>query len=58
MIQLLFTNRMGAVEKQQATAVTKGAATYQVSAEEIQKGKYLAVFQSQGEENVIPFIRQ
>lgn len=49
---------MGAVEKQQATAVTKGAATYQVSAEEIQKGKYLAVFQSQGEENVIPFIRQ
>jgi hypothetical protein len=58
-IQLSFINSMGVVEKQQAIAVTKGAATHQVSVEALQKGKYLAVFQSPGEEkNVIPFIRQ
>jgi hypothetical protein len=58
-IQLSFINSMGVIQKQQAIAVTKGAATYQVSVEELQKGKYLAVFQSPGEQkNIIPFIRQ
>ncbi len=58
-IKLSIINFQGAIAKQQAIAVTKGAGTYLVSMSGLPKGKYLAVFQTlQGERNSIGFIKQ
>jgi hypothetical protein len=56
-IQLSLINIQGAIVKQQSIAVTKGASTHQVSMEELQKGKYLAIFQTQEGERDIPLLR-
>jgi hypothetical protein len=58
-IQLSLINSQGAIVKQKSINVTKGASTHHVSMEDLQKGKYLAVFQTQGgEKNTISFIKQ
>lgn len=58
-IQLSLINSQGAIVKQKLITVTKGASTHQVSMEDLKKGKYLAVFQTQGgEKNTISFIKQ
>lgn len=58
-VKLSVINIQGVVVKQQAISLIKGASNYPVSMEELQRGKYQAVFETQlGERNSISFIKQ
>lgn len=58
-VRLSVINSQGTIVKQQSLIVIKGATTHQLSVEELQKGKYFAVFQKQdGEMNTLSFIKQ
>lgn len=58
-VLLSVVNMQGSIVKQQALAIPKGASTHQLSMEELQTGKYQALFQRQGgEKTVISFVKQ
>lgn len=57
-IKLSIINNMGAVVKQQAIILMKGASTHNLSVEELQKGKYFAIFlNADGEKNTVSFMK-
>lgn len=57
-IQLSIINNMGAVVKNQDLQIAKGASTHNISLEELQKGKYFAIFLTEsGEKISISFVK-